>query len=81
MQGLVELLEDTAMSKEQEEYIEYLREASNRLVRFSETAILITTLRADKYRINYEPLKIKYIIDSILDDFESELAKKKNKSY
>lgn len=76
LQGLIELLEDTAKSNEQEEYIEYLKEASSRLVKFSETAILITTLKADKYKINYSPLKISYLLDGLVDDFDDLLKEK-----
>jgi two-component system sensor histidine kinase/response regulator len=76
LQGLIELLEDTDKSREQQEYIEYLKEASSRLVKFSETAILITTLRADKYKISYSPLKIAYLIDDLIDEFEEQIREK-----
>lgn len=76
LQGLIELLEDTNKTTEQQEYIEYLKEASSRLVKFSETAILITTLKADKYQINYSPLKIKYLLDGLIDDFDDLIKEK-----
>lgn len=65
LQGLIELLEDTQKTKNQEEYIEYLREAADRLVKFSEIALLITSLNAEKYKLQYSPQRIKYMIEDI----------------
>ncbi len=77
--GLIELLEDTEKTQEQEEYIEYLKETSARLVKFSETAILITTLNAEKYKLSYSPQKVSYLIDNVIDRISGRLKEKRLK--
>ncbi len=77
LQGLIELLRESEKTVEQGEYIEYLKETSDRLAKFSETAILITTLSADKYEASYSPQRISYIFDNVIETYEK-LAKEKD---
>ncbi len=68
--GLTTLLNLTELSDEQQEYIHYLENVANRLTRFSETALLITNLRANRSQPNFLPTQVKYIIESALKQFE-----------
>ncbi len=74
--GLTELLETSLKSTENEEYINYLKEASERLARFSETAILITTLKSDQYKFHYTAQKLRYLLESVKDDYMGLMAGK-----
>lgn len=76
LQGLIELLEDTEKTKDQEEYIDYLKEAADRLVKFSEIALLITSLNAEKYKLQYSPQRIKYMIEDIKEQLSQEAETK-----
>lgn len=76
IQGLVDLLVETHKTPEQEEYINYLKEASDKLVKFSETAILITTLKAEKYKIIYTPQKVNYLIEDVVENFSKRVSEK-----
>ena len=74
--GLTDLLKNSIQSKENREYINYLKEASERLARFSETAILITTLKSEQYKFNFTSQKIKYLIENIFESYEERFRKK-----
>lgn len=79
IQGLIELLEDESQTNEQSEYLDYLKEASDRLVKFSEIAILVTSLKLEKYKLSYSPQRVSYLIDNILEKFR-QVADEKNVS-
>ena len=68
--GLTTLLNLTELSDEQQEYIHYLEDVANRLNRFSETALLITDLRAIRNQPDFLPTQIKYVVESALKQFE-----------
>ena len=68
--GLTTLLNLTGLNKEQQEYILYLEEVAKRLTRFSETAILITELKANRDQPNFLPTQVKYIMESALQQFK-----------
>lgn len=74
--GLTDLINDVLKSTDNEAYVEYLKEASNRLVNFSETAILITSLRADKYKVSFSPQKVFYIVENALENVDEKLKMK-----
>ncbi|MCF8234351.1 MAG: hybrid sensor histidine kinase/response regulator [Bacteroidales bacterium] len=79
IQGLIELLGDESQTSEQSEYLDYLKEASDRLVKFSEIAILVTSLKLEKYKLSYSPQRVAYLIDNILEKFRH-VADEKNVS-
>jgi len=70
--GLTTLLNLTELSDEQQEYIHYLEDVATRLNRFSETALLITELRANRNQPDFLPTQVKYVIESALHQFEKE---------
>ena len=56
IQGLTDLLTDSMDKKQQLNYIESLKDASDRLVKFSETALLITSLSTKRQIIKTLPV-------------------------
>ena len=77
IQGLTGILENSMKTTEQTEYIKYLKEASDRLVRFSETALLITSLNVEKHTLNFAPVKVRYIIDGAIAKLKDEIENNK----
>ncbi len=67
--GLTTLLNLTELNEEQQEYIRYLEDVANRLTRFSETALLITELKANRDQPNFLPTRVRYILDSAIQQF------------
>ncbi len=76
--GLTTLLNLTELNEEQQEYIRYLEEVATRLTRFSETALLITELKANRNQPDFLPTQVKYIMESALHQFEQQNKGKYN---
>lgn len=76
IQGLTTLLTDSTEKKEQLSYIDNILEASDRLVRFSEKALLITSLNSGKYIMKKSDIKLN---DFLIECFESKLKNTKKK--
>ena len=70
--GLATLLNMTKLSEEQQEYIQYLEEVAYRLNRFSETALLITDLKANGSTPDLLPTQARYIMESALTQFKKD---------
>ena len=68
--GLTELLNQTNIDEDQKEYLSYLKNVSQRLVRFSDTALLITTLKIDKNLPEKSPVSLSDLIIGAIDDFK-----------
>ena len=70
IQGLTFLLTDSIEKKEKNGYIKNLKEASDRLIKFSETALLITSLNTERYimKTNFVDL-----LDLLNNCFETKL--------
>lgn len=73
--GLSTLLSQTDLNDEQKEYIQYLKEVSNRLSKFSEVALLITSLQVQKYEADLIPSAVKYLVESAAETFGKVAAK------
>ena len=67
--GLTELLNQTDIDNHQKEYLENLKDVSKRLVKFSNTALLITTLKIDKYNPEILPVSLNTLIENSIKDF------------
>jgi two-component system sensor histidine kinase/response regulator len=76
--GLTTLLNLTELNEEQREYIHYLEEVAGRLTRFSETALLITDLKVNQNQPDFLPTQIKYILESVIRQFEQKNRGKYN---
>jgi len=68
--GLTQLLEQTDIDTSQKEYLNFLTEASSRLVKFSEIALLITRLKIDKYNPDILPVSLIHLITTAIDQFK-----------
>ena len=69
--GLTNLLDDTQINDSQQEYIDHLKDVSERLVRFSDMAILITSLKVDKYHPDFLPVSVNHLIESSISEYKS----------
>lgn len=73
--GLTDLLDNTPMAKSQQEYVNNLKEVSERLVRFSDLALLITSLKIEKYQPDFLPVSANHLVESGITEF-NDLNKK-----
>ena len=71
--GLTELLAQTKLSPEQQEYIDTLAKAASNLVSFSELALLITTLRFHNQKADLYPTLIRFTIEIAIDNIRPAL--------
>ncbi len=67
--GLTDLLDQSPMDISQQEYVNHLKEVSERLVRFSDMALLITSLRIDKYQPDFLSVSVNHIVESGIVEF------------
>jgi two-component system, sensor histidine kinase and response regulator len=74
--GLTSLLDQTLLDREQQEYITFLKQASNRLVRFSDIALLITSLQTKNSRFELLPSSIEVLFEMAIDAIEPILNEK-----
>jgi len=70
--GLTHLLNQTDMGEEQTQYLQYLQTVSKRLVKFSDLALLITSLKVNKYELDLLPVSANHIIESALVEMEDD---------
>jgi len=75
--GLSTLLSKTSLNDEQKEYINYLKDVSNRLAKFSEVALLITSLKVQKYEADLIPTAVKYLVESATETFNKKKTQPK----
>ncbi len=67
--GITELLDKTNIDKNQKEYLKYLKDVSSRLVKFSDTALLITSLRINKQLSDISPIPVNQLITESIVEF------------
>ncbi len=75
--GFIELLESTGLSKTQKEYLQYLKESSNRLMNLLNNFIELAKFEANLYSIKLELFSL-YSFNRILTEKFKALANKKN---
>lgn len=75
--GITELLSQALKDEEQRDYLDYLSGASKRLLRFSETALLITSLQSNNQKVELFEVSVKMLIEMLVDEM-AELIKDKN---
>ncbi len=68
--GLTELLNRTNIDKDQQEYINHLKDVSSRLMKFSDTALLITSLKINEQIPNFKPVAVNQLISNAVDKFK-----------
>jgi two-component system sensor histidine kinase/response regulator len=70
--GLTHLLNQTDIGEEQAQYLEYLQKVSKRLVKFSDLALLITSLKVNKYDLELLPVSANHIAESALVEMKED---------
>ena len=75
--GITEILSQALKDEEQRDYLDFLSGASKRLLRFSETALLITSLQSNNQKVELFEVSLKMLIEMLVDDM-SELISEKN---
>lgn len=74
--GFAEILKSMIHDPEQKEFANYLVQSAERLSRFSEIALLITSLQLQRYDFNIEEYSLEKLINSILDRLNEKLGSK-----
>lgn len=74
--GITQLLSMTSIDPEQKEYLQFLSEASKRLMRFSEIALLITSLQAKNQQVDLFTVSVKNMAEMAIDDMQSAINEK-----
>lgn len=75
--GITEILSQALKDEEQLDYLDFLSGASKRLLRFSETALLITSLQSNNQKVELFEVSVKMLIEMIVDEMR-ELVSEKN---
>lgn len=74
--GFTDILAEDLKGTDQEEYITNLKTSGMRLLRFSDTALLITELSAERYEMQFEKVDPIALLKTVKEDFDARLAKK-----
>ncbi len=74
--GFTRILEESLQATEYEEFIKSVNESVSRLVKLSESALLITSLRAESYQKNMETIVIKDLINNAIKHLSPKLQEK-----
>ncbi len=74
--GITSILKQTIEDLEQKEYLDYLKSSSERLVRFSETALLITSLQSDNHKIELFDIALESLFEMVVDELQTALDEK-----
>jgi len=84
--GLTQLLNETNIGKEQAQYLDYLKQTSQRLVKFSDLALLITNMKVNKFDLELLPVSVNHIAESAIAEMKenevdiSKITLKRNSS-
>ncbi len=68
--GLTELLNQSNIDKAQKENINFLKDISSRLLKFSNAALLITNLKANNQITDILPISLNNLISDSIDEFK-----------
>ncbi len=74
--GFADVLKHSIDDKEQLEYLDYMLESANRLLRFSNIALIIAQLSIDRYKLTFEDRNLKDIIETSTKKLEKKLKEK-----
>lgn len=76
IKGFIELLEKTLSTHKQLEYVTTIKTQIYKLEKITESALIITTLKADKYKMNLQCVTVGEIIRSVVNQSKSSLKMK-----
>ena len=74
--GYSALLMEALENEEHKTYMKIVQESSDKLIKFSETALLITSLSADKYNVKIVPTYISQVVNQAVSKIQPEIEKK-----
>ncbi len=74
--GITQLLSMTSIDPEQKEYLQFLSDASKRLMRFSEIALLITSLQAKNQKVDLFHVSVKNMAEMAIDEMRNVIEEK-----
>jgi two-component system sensor histidine kinase/response regulator len=69
--GFVDLLDKSSITEKQKDYIKQIKDSVLRLTNLTDIALLITSLRSDKYKINIKPINVKEVIEQATNKIKS----------
>ena len=75
--GFSSLVDASHLTPEQREYFTYIKASSERLQRFIEASLLITSIRTDKYAMKFLPVRLDSLIEHCIHDVREEAGKKR----
>lgn len=75
--GFAKLLSDSVNDEEQKLFVDYLLDSADRLLRFSETALLITSLKFKTYKFEFQQHNLTFLVDEVVNTFSKEIEEKK----
>ncbi len=74
--GFVDLLDKSSITEKQKDYIKQIKDSVLRLTSLTDIALLITSLRSDKYKININPVNVKEITHQAISKVKNIVGKK-----
>lgn len=75
--GLTSLLDQTELSEEQKGYMQSLGQTSNRLARFSEMALLITSLQTKNQAVDFYEVLVKVLVEVAVEGLTFQIKEKR----
>jgi two-component system sensor histidine kinase/response regulator len=66
--GFAEILKEQAEDEENKEFVENIIKSANRLLKFSEAAMLITQLSTDRYPVEQKPSDISALFETVISE-------------
>ena len=78
--GFASILKATIEDKEQLDYLDHVLDSANRLLKFAKIAILIAQLSIDRYKLDYQDVELKEILNYAIKKLEDK-AKERNVTF
>lgn len=75
--GFSQLLEEELMNTEHQEFVNHIRTSGEKLIRFSETALLVTQLSLQQSKFDVQPISVRDLIESAVQEMEEQIHTKK----
>ena len=74
--GYAQILSDMINEPEQTEFVELLLDSANKLLDFSQTALLITSLKLQTYKFDFQEHRLFYLVDKSIMVLDSKIKNK-----
>ncbi len=74
--GFSDILEQELNEEEHREFVQNIKQSGHRLIKFSETAMLITELSSNYMELSFEKVKPKDLFEEVREEFEESLNEK-----